>query len=74
MGNAHTIRDIEEFKKRGIDALSQSELAFFVCKVEESLLHREISRPNTDLAENKYTFLRYLERTEKKAIPFIGRG
>lgn len=72
--NAHTISDLEDFKKKGLDALDRNGLAFFVCKVEESLLHREIPRPNTDLAENKYTFVRYLERTEKKAIPFIGRG
>jgi sulfopyruvate decarboxylase subunit beta len=72
--NAHTIRDIDEFKQKGFDALMRKELAFVVCKVEESLMHREIPRPNTDLAENKYTFVRYLERTEKKSIPFIGRG
>ena len=54
--------------------MSRNELAFFVCKVDESLLHREIPRPNTDLAENKYTFVRYLERTEEKAMPFVGRG
>jgi sulfopyruvate decarboxylase subunit beta len=71
--NAHTIRDIDDFKK-GIEALTRNELAFFVCKVEESLLHREIPRPNTDLAENKYTFVRYLEQTEGKAFPFVGRG
>lgn len=74
IANAHTIRDLEEFKTKGLDALAQSELGFLVCKVEESLLHREIPRPNTDLAENKYSFVRYLERTEKKTIPFIGRG
>jgi sulfopyruvate decarboxylase subunit beta len=72
--NAHTIRDIDEFKQKGFDALMRKELAFVVCKVEESLMHREIPRPNTDLAENKYTFVRYLERTEKKSVPFIGRG
>jgi sulfopyruvate decarboxylase subunit beta len=72
--NAHTIRDIDDFKKKGVDALAGNELAFLVCKVEESLMHREIPRPNTDLAENKYTFVRYLERTEKKPMPFIGRG
>jgi sulfopyruvate decarboxylase subunit beta len=72
--NAHTIRDVEDFTAKGLDALSQNQLAFLVCKVEESLMHREIPRPNTDLAENKYTFVRYLERTEGKAIPFIGRG
>ena len=65
--NAHTIRDVEDFKTKGIGALSRDELAFFVCKVDESLLHREIPRPNTDLAENKYTFVRYLERTEGKS-------
>jgi hypothetical protein len=72
--NAHAIRDIKDFKDRGMGALGRSELAFLVCKVEESLLHREIPRPNTDLAENKYTFVRYLERTEGKAISFVGRG
>ena len=72
--NAVTIRKIEDFKKEGLTALDRNELGFFVCKVEESLMHREIPRPTTDLAENKYTFVRYLERTEKKIIPFIGRG
>lgn len=74
IANATTIRDIEHFKKEGLAALDQNRLGFFVCKVEESLLHREIPRPTTDLAENKYTFVRYLERTEKKVIPFISRG
>jgi thiamine pyrophosphate-dependent acetolactate synthase large subunit-like protein len=72
--NAATIRELDHFKKDGLAALERNELGFFVCKVEESLLHREIPRPTTDLAENKYTFVRYLERTEKKSIPFIGRG
>jgi len=72
--DAMTIKEIEHFKKDGLTALDRNELGFFICKVEESLLHREISRPTTDLAENKYTFVRYLERTEKKTIPFIGRG
>ncbi len=72
--NAMTIKEIEHFKKDGLTALERNELGFFICKVEESLLHREIPRPTTDLAENKYTFVRYLERTEKKTIPFIGRG
>ena len=72
--NAVTIRKIEDFKTEGLAALERNELGFFVCKVEESLLHREIPRPTTDLAENKYTFVRYLEHTEKKAIAFVGRG
>src|ERR1041385_1618821 len=35
--NAHAIREVEEFKSRGLEALTQNELGFFVCKVEESL-------------------------------------
>ena len=72
--DAMTIRDVEQFKNDGLAALDRQQLAFIVCKVEESLLHREIPRPTIDLAENKYTFVRYLERTEKKTIPFVGRG
>lgn len=71
---ALTIREVQTFQSEGLAALEQDELAFCVCKVEESLMHREILRPNIDLAENKYIFIRYLERTEKKPIPFIGRG
>jgi sulfopyruvate decarboxylase subunit beta len=71
---AATIRDIDDFKRRGLGALTREEPALFVCKVEESLIHREIPRPTTDLAENKYRFVRYVERTERKTIPFIGRG
>ena len=63
--NAMTIKEIEHFKKDGLTALDRNELGFFICKVEESLLHREIPRPTTDLAENKYMFVRYLERIEK---------
>jgi len=72
--NAHTVRDIDDFEQRGLDALVRNELGFYVCKVEESLMHREIPRPDLDLAENKYRFVRYLERTEGKTIPFLGRG
>jgi sulfopyruvate decarboxylase subunit beta len=72
--NAMTIREIADFKEAGLAALHRDELGFFICKVEESLLHREIPRPGTDLAENKYTFVRYLERTENKPIAFVGRG
>lgn len=72
--DAVTVHDIEGFEKIGLPAVTGTGLHYVVCKVEESLVHREISRPNTDLAENKYTFVRYLERTEGKTIPFIGLG
>ena len=72
--NAMTIRNLRAFKKEGLAALGRKGPNFIVCKVEESLRHREIPRPAIDLAENKYRFVRYLERTEGKPIPFLGRG
>lgn len=71
---ATTVHDLDGFKEKGLPGVSGHGLHYVVCKVEESLGHRQISRPNTDLAENKYTFVRYLERTEGKPIPFIGLG
>lgn len=72
--NATTVHDLDGFKEQGLPGVSGEGLHYVVCKVEESLGHRQLSRPNTDLAENKYTFVRYLERTEGKPIPFIGLG
>ena len=72
--NAMTIRNLRTFKKEGLAALGRKGPNFIVCKVEESLKHREIPRPAIDLAENKYRFVRYLESTEGKTIPFLGRG
>jgi hypothetical protein len=54
-------------------ALNGEDLKFVVCKVEESVAHREILRTDLDPMENKYQFVRYLERSEGKRI-FRGRG
>jgi thiamine pyrophosphate-dependent acetolactate synthase large subunit-like protein len=71
--NAVTARDLETFRKEGIETLHGRSLRFVVCKVEESLGHRKIPRPNMDPLENKYAFVRYLEKTEGRPI-FVGRG
>jgi sulfopyruvate decarboxylase subunit beta len=71
---AATVRDPAGFNAHARPAMEGKALSFVVCKVEESLLHRDIPRPNIDLLENKYRFVRYLERTEGKLPPFIGRG
>lgn len=71
---AQTITDVQGFESDALGALDRDELSFFVCKVDESFIHREVPRPTTDLAENKYTFVRYLERTEGRAFPLVGRG
>ncbi|HEY6200354.1 MAG TPA: thiamine pyrophosphate-dependent enzyme [Candidatus Binatia bacterium] len=69
-----TVHDLEAFKRQAKAALGGKGLNFIVCKVEESLLHRDIPRPDVDLQENKYKFVRYIQATEGKLPPFIGRG
>jgi sulfopyruvate decarboxylase subunit beta len=68
-----TVRDVESFKREANGAVNESGLRFVVAKVEESRGHRRIERTNVDLLENKYAFVRYLERTEGRQI-FRGRG
>jgi sulfopyruvate decarboxylase subunit beta len=69
-----TVRQLEDFKKHATAAIDGKKLSFVVCKVEESLVHRDIPRPDVDLMENKYRFVRYLQSTEGKLAPFIGQG
>jgi thiamine pyrophosphate-dependent acetolactate synthase large subunit-like protein len=68
-----TVRDLESFKREAAKALAENVLRFVVCKVDQTTGHRQIQRPNEDLWEHKYRFVRYLERTEGKEI-FKGRG
>ena len=65
---AVTVRDLESFQKEMTAALSESGLRFVVCKIEESKDHRNILRTDMDPLENKYLFVRYLEKTEGKPI------
>ncbi|MPZ77152.1 MAG: hypothetical protein GEU77_11585 [Deltaproteobacteria bacterium] len=69
-----TVRELAEFEKYAPSAMEGKALNFIVCKVQESLLHRDIPRPDLDLLENKYRFIRYLQRTEGRLPSFIGRG
>jgi sulfopyruvate decarboxylase subunit beta len=71
--HAVAVTDMEGFKKEALGAVNENVLRFVVAKVEESRGHREITRTNVDLLENKYQFVRYLERSEGKPI-FRGRG
>lgn len=70
---ATTVRDLETFEREMNAALDGNQLKFTVCKVEESIAHREITRTDLDPVENKYQFVRYLERSEGRPI-FRGRG
>jgi thiamine pyrophosphate-dependent acetolactate synthase large subunit-like protein len=64
--NAVTVRDLPSFKQEMTAAIDESRLRFVVCKIEESKDHRNIPRTDMDPLENKYLFVRYLERTEGK--------
>ena len=70
---ATTVRDLETFEREMNAAMDGNQLKFTVCKVEESIAHREITRTDLDPMENKYQFVRYLERSEGRPI-FRGRG
>ena len=73
--HAVTVREVGSFDREVAGAIEgRPGPRFVVCKVEETVTHRDIPRPVTDLAENKYTFVRYLERTEGRPITFVGRG
>jgi len=71
--HAVTVASLPEFQAEMEARLNGEGLKFVVCKVEESVRHREILRTDLDPLENKYQFVRYLERTEDRAI-FRGRG
>ncbi len=71
--HAVTVRDIESFRKEAAQALGSNTLRFIVAKIEETLEHRGIARSDVDLLENKYRFVRYIEKTEGKPV-FLGRG
>jgi thiamine pyrophosphate-dependent acetolactate synthase large subunit-like protein len=70
---ARTVRDLGAFQREMAASLEGDRLQFIVCKIEESVSHREILRTDLDPIENKYQFVRYLERSEGKPI-FRGRG
>jgi sulfopyruvate decarboxylase subunit beta len=70
---ATTVRDLAAFEREVEAGLTGAELKFIVCKIDESVGHREIMRTDLDPLENKYQFVRYLERTEGRPI-FRGRG
>lgn len=66
--HAATVCELESFKREMNSGLSENGLRFIVCKVEESRDHRNIARTDMDPLENKYLFIRYLEKTEGKRI------
>lgn len=73
IARAVTVRDMDAFKREMSLAVKGSALGFVVAKVDETFEHRNAERSDVDLMENKYRFVRYIERTERKPF-FMGRG
>jgi sulfopyruvate decarboxylase subunit beta len=71
--NAVTVRDLLSFKRYMMTALDEDELHFVVCKIDQTVEHRKILRTNISPLENKFRFVRYLEKTEGRPI-MLGRG
>jgi hypothetical protein len=67
--HAATVSELEEFKREATGALNQAGLRFVVCKIEESLGHRKLTRSNVDLLETKYRF-RPLSRAHRGQSDF----
>jgi len=70
---ARTVQNLESFKAAVKSVFSEKRLHFVVAKVDASVGHRQLVRPDMDLLENKYRFMRYVERTQGKPVHH-GRG
>jgi thiamine pyrophosphate-dependent acetolactate synthase large subunit-like protein len=67
--HAYTAHDIEVFEKLCDEGLRSSELYLIVAKVSQSLAP-DLKRKHSDGIEDKYTFVRHIEKTE--AITIMG--
>lgn len=65
---AEVVTELAEFEKRARAAVGSNALQYVVVKVEEDTSSRKLPKPREDFIENKYRFVRYIERTEKVEI------
>jgi thiamine pyrophosphate-dependent acetolactate synthase large subunit-like protein len=63
-----TVRDLESFSEQAQVAFGQPGTRYVVAKIEEDVSVRKLPKPRMDYLENKYRFVRYIERTESKLI------
>jgi thiamine pyrophosphate-dependent acetolactate synthase large subunit-like protein len=67
--NSRTVSTIEEFSSAFEQALTDSAMAYLVAKIQPGGSHWEWQqRKPTDGLEDKYNFLRYMEKLEKRSI------
>jgi sulfopyruvate decarboxylase subunit beta len=66
---AEVIGDVAAFEMRArLATAADGGLQYVVVKVEEDTSSRKLPKPKQDFVENKYRFVRYIERTEKIEI------
>jgi sulfopyruvate decarboxylase subunit beta len=66
IGKALWVTSVEEFSRAALPALKGNELTFIGAKVEST--RTEVPPYPVDEVENKYRFIRYVEKTEKIEI------
>ena len=64
--NETTATTVEDFEEKFLQALRSAELHFIVAKVEPGV--GDVPPAPLDSQENKYTFVRYVEKAEKISI------
>jgi sulfopyruvate decarboxylase subunit beta len=67
-GFAHAViaRDVHQFEDAFIEALARNDLSFILAKVEPGIAN--VPSATFDSQENKYMFVRYIEKTENLKI------
>jgi thiamine pyrophosphate-dependent acetolactate synthase large subunit-like protein len=60
-----TVRELEHFREQAEITFARAGLRYVVAKVEQDEDARRLPRPRMDFLENKYRFVRYIERTEE---------
>ncbi len=67
-GFAHvvTVTDVQQFEAAFLEALNRNDLSFILAKVEPGIA--KVPPAPFDSQENKYTFVRYIEKTENLKI------
>lgn len=71
--NCSTVTDVDAFARHAEEALTDGEFGFIVAKTAKAATHRwtKEQQKHTDGVEEKYRFLRYVERLEKIRIHHV---
>lgn len=63
-----TVRDLDGFRQEAQGALKEPGLRYIIAKIVEDSRTRQLPKPTLDYVENKYRFMRYIEKSERTKI------